>query len=150
VFAATKVTPHHLVDAWLTALNLAKVQLLVVLRDGMNGPVRTPRIESDDARTGESVVDFVQNGGAFLNLHNSMGVYPENGPYLKLVGGRYIGPVRWSGFELRWRTRSIRSRRASLRFRRRERTRRLTSEAKVHLLLRNRSDDGRPRRPGGP
>jgi hypothetical protein len=38
-----------------------------------------------------AVVRFVENGGSFLNLHNSMGLYPDNGPYLKLVGGRYIG-----------------------------------------------------------
>ena len=38
-----------------------------------------------------AVVAFVDAGGGFLNLHNSMGLYPDDGPYLKLVGGRYIG-----------------------------------------------------------
>src|ERR1043165_7697288 len=39
----------------------------------------------------QAVVDVVEKGGAFLNLHNSMGLYPDDGPYLHLVGGRYIG-----------------------------------------------------------
>lgn len=34
---------------------------------------------------------FLEAAGAFLNLHNSMGLNPPNGPSLKLVGGRYIG-----------------------------------------------------------
>ena len=34
---------------------------------------------------------FVEGGGGFLNLHNAMGLYPADGPYLDLVGGRYIG-----------------------------------------------------------
>src|SRR5262249_158476 len=36
-------------------------------------------------------VAFVEGGGGLLNLHNAMGLYPEGGPYLKLVGGKYTG-----------------------------------------------------------
>ena len=37
------------------------------------------------------VISYVENGGAFLNLHNSLGLYPKGGPYLKFMGGYYIG-----------------------------------------------------------
>src|SRR4029077_5135412 len=38
-----------------------------------------------------AVVDFVERGGGFLNLHNALGLYPADGPYLKLAAGKYIG-----------------------------------------------------------
>jgi type 1 glutamine amidotransferase len=91
-----------------------------------------------------ATVDFVHNGGAFLNLHNSMGLYPEGGPYLNLVGGRYIGhgPLERFAVEVADPDHPI--------------TRGVTGfwvadeqhtppfdESKVHLLLRNRSDDGK-------
>ena len=96
VFQATGVVPHFTFDTQaLSAANLSLVKLLVILKDGMLWPDgvgqggkykiwMTPEQE-------KAVVDFVEQGGGFLNLHNSMGLYPENGPYLKLVGGRYIG-----------------------------------------------------------
>lgn len=94
VFEATGVTPHFTVDVRaLTAENLSKIDLLVIYRDGLHRPNAdrdsnyiwmTPEQES-------AVVDFVNNGGAFLNLHNSMGLYPKDGAYLDLVGGHYIG-----------------------------------------------------------
>ena len=94
VFEATGVTPHFTVDVRaLTAENLSKIDLLVIYRDGLLRPNAdkdsnyiwmTPEQES-------AVVDFVDNGGAFLNLHNSMGLYPKDGAYLDLVGGHYIG-----------------------------------------------------------
>ncbi len=93
-FAAANVEAHFTVDVRaLTRENLARVDLLVILRDGMvwpaggDGPVRI-WMNPDQER---AVADFVHNGKAFLNLHNSMGLYPEGGEYLKLVGGRYIG-----------------------------------------------------------
>src|SRR5262249_4112798 len=39
----------------------------------------------------KAVVDFVEGGGGFLNLHNALGLYPEGGQYLKLAGGPYPG-----------------------------------------------------------
>ncbi len=94
VFEATGVVPHFTVDVnALSAKNLAMVQLLVILRDGLQRPGRdrgtnyiwmTPEQQ-------RAVAAFVENGGGFLNLHNSMGLYPPDGPYLDLVGGRYIG-----------------------------------------------------------
>jgi len=94
VFEATGVVPHFTVDVRaLSAENLAQVRLLVVLRDGLQRPMTGEKSDfiwmtPDQER---AVVDFVERGGAFLNLHNSMGLYPDDGPYLKLVGGRYIG-----------------------------------------------------------
>ena len=92
VFKATGVTPHFTVDVRaLTAENLSRVDLLVIYRDGVlrseigeNSIWMTPEQES-------AIVDYVNKGGAFLNLHNSMGLYPEDGPYLDLVGGHYVG-----------------------------------------------------------
>lgn len=93
-FNAAGIQAHFTVDYnTITASNLARVDLLIILRDGMvwpagpDGPQRIwMRPEQELA-----VKEFVHNGKAFLNLHNSMGIYPEGGEYLKLVGGRYIG-----------------------------------------------------------
>jgi len=93
-FAAAGVVPHYTVDVRaLTAENLAHVKLLVVLRDGLMRPTDDPKSfycwvtrEHEQA-----VVQFVEQGGGFLNLHNSLGLYPENGAYLNLAGGKYIG-----------------------------------------------------------
>lgn len=88
------IEPHFTVDIRaLTKENLARVDLLVILRDGMvwpagpQGPMRIWMTTDQEL----AVKEFVHNGKAFLNLHNSMGLYPEGGEYLKLVGGRYIG-----------------------------------------------------------
>jgi hypothetical protein len=69
VFDATGVVPHFTPDVHaLSAANLAKVQLLVILRDGLQRPQR-------DARThfmwmtreqAQAVAAFVQGGGGFL------------------------------------------------------------------------------------
>ena len=77
----------------LSAKNLAKVRLLVILRDGLQRPDRDSRDEFrlDDARAGAGGGRVRRAGGGFLNLHNAMGLYPPAGPYLDLVGGRYIG-----------------------------------------------------------
>ncbi len=91
---AAGVKPHFTVDvAALTAANLARVDLLVILRDGMlwpGGPSKPYTIWMTPEQE-KAVVDFVEGGKAFLILHNSMGLYPEKGPYLNLAGGRYIG-----------------------------------------------------------
>ncbi len=88
------IEPHFTVDVRaLTAENLAKVDLLVILRDGMvwpGGPQGPMRIWMNPDQE-KAVSDFVRNGKAFLNLHNSMGLYPEGGKFLELSGGRYVG-----------------------------------------------------------
>jgi len=96
LFQATGVIPHYTVDVRaITAENLAKVKLLVIQRDGMLWPDGYERDKKYQIwmtpEQEKAVVDFVDGGRAFLNLHNSMGLYPKDGPYLNLVGGRYIG-----------------------------------------------------------
>jgi type 1 glutamine amidotransferase len=93
-FAAAGVVPHFTVDVRaLSAENLERVQLLVVLRDGLQRP-RTGEKSNYVWMTPEqqeAVVRFVEGGGGFLNLHNALGLYPADGPYLKLAAGRYTG-----------------------------------------------------------
>src|SRR5262249_22713160 len=94
VFEATGVVPHFTVDVRaLSAENLGRVQLLVILRDGLQRPSRESKSHYVwmTAEQQQQVADFVANGGAVLNLHNSLGLYPAQGPYLKLMGGRYTG-----------------------------------------------------------
>jgi type 1 glutamine amidotransferase len=147
VFEAAGVVPHFSVDVRsLTAENLSKVKLLVILRDGLQRP-------TDDASTHyiwmtpeqqDAVDRYVKEGGAFLNLHNSMGLYPDEGPYLKLVGGRYIGHGPLERFQVEVVdanhpiTRGIESF-----FVADDQHTPPNDTEKVHLLLRNRSDDGK-------
>ena len=116
VFEATGVVPHFTVDVKaLSAENLSAVQLFVILRDGRQVPTTGPHREKlrvmQDPLHGEirtwmtlaqerAVVEFVERGGAFLNLHNSLGLYPPASPYLKLVGGRYIGHGPYERFRV--------------------------------------------------
>jgi len=116
VFEATGVVPHFSVDVKaLNAQNLSKVELFVILRDGRQVPRTGAGREKlrvlEDPLHGEigtwmtlaqeeAVVEFVEKGGAFLNLHNSLGLYPPAGPYLKLVGGRYIGHGPYERFRV--------------------------------------------------
>ena len=144
VFNAADVIPHFLFDVrGLTLENLSQVKLLVILRDGFIWPEgkgimwMTP--DQQDA-----VVRFVEGGGAFLNLHNSMGLYPDNGPYLKLIGGRYIG----HGPLERFRTEVVDAKHPITRgvtdfFTADEQHTPPYETNRVHLLLRNRSDDGK-------
>ena len=145
VFETTGVVPHFTVDVRaLSAQNLAKVGLLVILRDGLQRPGTDPRsnfkwMTLDQER---AVVSFVEGGGGFLNLHNSMGLYPDNGPYLALVGGRYIG----HGPLERFRVEVVDSQHPVTRgvsgfFAADEQHTPPYDEGRVHLLLRNRSDD---------
>ncbi len=93
-FAAAGVVPHFTVDVRaLSAENLERVQLLVILRDGLQRPRTGPKsnyvwMTPEQER---AVVRFVEGGGGFLNLHNALGLYPADGPYLKLAAGRYTG-----------------------------------------------------------
>jgi type 1 glutamine amidotransferase len=145
VFAATGVVPHFTVDARaLSAANLAKVQLLVILRDGLQRPHTGPKPNFVwmTPEQEKAVVQFVENGGGFLNLHNAMGLYPVDGPYLKLVGGRYVGhgPLERFRVEIVDPDHPITRGVQSFSIADEQHTPPYDS-AKVHLLLRNRSDD---------
>ncbi|MBM3735076.1 MAG: hypothetical protein FJW39_04755 [Acidobacteria bacterium] len=140
------VAPHFTVDVRaLTAENLAKVRMLVVLRDGMNWPdgVDKPYQIWMTPEQEKAVVDFVQGGGAFLNLHNSMGLYPKDGPYLDLVGGRYIGhgPLERFRVEVTDKTHPV-ARGLEDWSAADEQHTPPADESKVKVFLRNRSDDG--------
>jgi type 1 glutamine amidotransferase len=143
---AAGVTPYFTVDvAALSGENLTKVDLLVILRDGMlwpEGPDKPYKIWMSPAQE-KAVVDFVEGGKAFLNLHSSMGLYPENGPYLNLVGGKYIGHGPLERFRLEVAdpnhpiTQGISDWCAA------DEQHTPPHQPKVRLLLRNRSDDGK-------
>jgi type 1 glutamine amidotransferase len=147
VFEATDVVPYFTVDVRaLSEKNLAKVQLLVILRDGLQRPGKeastfftwmTPEQE-------RAVVSFVEAGGGFLNLHNAMGLYPERGPYLELIGGRYIGhgPLERFRVEVADPDHPV-THGVSAFFVADEQHTPRYDEGRVHLLLRNRSDDGK-------
>lgn len=146
VFEATGVTPHFAVDVRaLSAETLARVQLLVVLKDGMLWPEGNDRPYRQwmTMEQQEAVVEFVESGGGFLNLHNSMGLYPE-GPYLDLVGGRYKGHGPLERFEVEVVdaehpvTRGVRDF-----FVADEQHTPSYDSKRVRLLLRNRSDQGK-------
>ncbi len=146
VFEATGVVPHFVVDVRaLSSENLACVRLLVILRDGLQRPKTAGQadymwITPEQER---AVVEFVHRGGGFLNLHNSMGLYPDNGSYLNLVGGRYIGhgPLERFRVEVVDRghpvTRGVEDFSVAD-----EQHTPPCDERKVHVLLRNRSDEG--------
>jgi type 1 glutamine amidotransferase len=146
VFEATGVVPHFTVDVRaLSADNLAHVKLLVMLRDGLLRP-HVPGQKDFVWMTPEqeqAVVEFVHRGGAFLNLHNAMGLYPENGPFLNLVGGRYIGhgPLERFRVEVVDRDHPVTRGVANFSLADEQHTP-PCDETKVHVLLRNRSDSG--------
>jgi hypothetical protein len=147
VFEATGVVPHFTVDVRaLSPSNLARVQLLVILRDGLQRP-RTGEKSEYKWMTPEqqqAVVDFVEKGGAFLNLHNAMGLYPDDGLYLKLVAGKYLGHGPLERFRVEIVdpkhpiTRGVEPFSVAD-----EQHTPWYDTRKVHLLLHNRADDGK-------
>lgn len=145
-FAAAGITPHFTVDVRaLSAENLSHVQLLVILRDGLQRPggdgSHYPWMTAEQQ---QAVVDFVERGGGFLNLHNSMGLYPDGGAYLKLVGGRYIGHGPLERFRVEVVDRQHPITRGVENFSVADEQHTPPYDAdKVHLLLQNRSDDGK-------
>ena len=145
-FEAAGITPHFTVDVRaLSAENLSRVQLLVILRDGLQRPGgENSQYQWMTAEQQQAVVDFVQRGGGFLNLHNSIGLYPDDGAYLKLVGGRYIGhgPLERFRVEVVDREHPITRGVENFSVADEQHTPPYDAE-KVHLLLQNRSDDGK-------
>jgi|GEM_PF-340892 len=147
VFEATGITPHFAVDVRaLSASNLAKVRLLVIFRDGLQRVQRgqKPGYEWMTPEQERAVVQFVEGGGGFLNLHNALALYPADGPYLKLAGGRYIGHGPLERFRVEVVdpdhsiTRGVRAFSIAD-----EQHTPIPESGKVYLLLRNRSDDGK-------
>ncbi len=144
---ATGVVPHFTVDVnALSAKNLAEVGLLVILRDGLQRPDRDGRANYTwmTAEQEKAVVDFVEGGGGFLNLHNGMGLYPPGGRYLDLVGGRYIGhgPLERFRVEVVDPDHPV-TRGVGAFFVADEQHTPPYDHGRVHLLLRNRSDDSK-------
>lgn len=144
---AADVVPHFTVDVRaLSADNLAHVQLLVVLRDGLQRPLPEdgePYMWMTDEQQ-RAVVEFVEQGGGFLNLHNSMGLYPKDGPYLRLVGGAYTGhgPLERFRVEVLDHKHPITGGVSAFTVADEQHTP-IYDEAKVHLLLQSRSDEGK-------
>lgn len=87
----------------LSAEALSTVDLLIILRDGMNWPDgfnKPPFIWMTDAQQ-QAIWDFVNRGGGFLALHNAQGKYPPGGLYYKLFGGDYNGHPKPYKFAVR-------------------------------------------------
>ena len=147
VFQATGVVAHFTVDVRaLSAENLAHVRLLVILRDGLlrPGAKGQPDFVWMTPEQERAVVDFVERGGGFLNLHNSLGLYPENGPYLKLAAGRYVGhgPLERFRVEVVDHDHPITRGVEDFSVADEQHTPEVDAD-RIHLLLRNRSDDGK-------
>jgi hypothetical protein len=147
VFEATGVVPHFTVDVRaLSAENLARVQLLVIYRDGLQRPKDGPTANYVwmTPKQEHAVVAFVERGGAFLNLHNALGLYPEGGPYLKLAGGKFTGHGPLERFHVEVVDRSHPITRGVEDFSvADEQHAPVPDLGKVRLLLRSRSDDGK-------
>ncbi|MHB1562246.1 MAG: ThuA domain-containing protein, partial [Isosphaeraceae bacterium] len=148
VFEATGVVPHFAVDVRsLSAGNLAKVRLLVILRDGLQRPRPGADHRGDypwmTPEQERAVVEFVEKGGGLLNLHNALGLYPPGGPYLSLVGGRYTthGPLERFRVEVVDANHPI-TRGVSAFVVADEQHLPAVDEGRIHLLLRSRSDAG--------
>jgi type 1 glutamine amidotransferase len=147
VFEATGVEPHFTVDVRaLSAENLARVQLLVILRDGLQRPGKGERPDYVwmTPEQGWAVARFVEGGGGLLSLHNALALYPADGPYLQMMGGRYTGhgPLERFGVEVADRdhpvTRGVEDFSVAD-----EQHAPEYDRGKVRLLLRSRSDEGK-------
>lgn len=75
----------------LSAENLGHVDLLVILRDGMNWPDGhdKPYVQWMTDEQQQAIAEFVNGGGGFLALHNCTGIYPPDGPYYEVLAGQY-------------------------------------------------------------
>jgi type 1 glutamine amidotransferase len=129
----------------LSAKNLARVQLLVILRDGAlwprgaEGPAAiwmTPEQE-------QTIAAFVERGGGLLAVHNATGLYPAGGPYLRLLGGTYNshGPLERFRVNVLDRSHPITRGVADFEVADEQHTP-VPDREKVHLLLESRSAEG--------
>ncbi|WP_041801545.1 ThuA domain-containing protein [Flagellimonas ruestringensis] len=78
----------------LTAEALNGVDLLIFLKDGQiwhNGYEQGSQVMWMTDEQQQAIYDFVNNGGGFLALHNSHGIYPPDGLYYEVFGGNYGG-----------------------------------------------------------
>ena len=127
----------------LSAENLTKVQLLVILRDGTAYPTPSSPVTTWMTLAQEQAVsDFVQNGGGFLALHNSTGLYPPNGPYLHTLGGTYNshGPLEWFAVHVTDKAHPITQ--GVSEFEAPDEQHTPIPDASVHLILESVSEDG--------
>ena len=87
----------------LTAEALKNYDLLVFLKDGMVWPngYKADHVKWMTEAHQKAIWDFVHNGGGFLALHNSHGIYPPGGLYYKLFGGDYGGHPPPATFTIR-------------------------------------------------
>jgi len=93
VFASGGVSVEFSTDVKaLGAEQLSTVDLLMILRDGMVWPegYDRPYVVWMTPGQEKAVADFVEAGGAFLPLHNATAIYPKEGLYRRVVGGRFI------------------------------------------------------------
>lgn len=93
VFASEGVSVEFSTDVKaLGAERLSKVDLLVILRDGMVWPegYDRPYVVWMTPEQERVVADFVEAGGGFLPLHNATAIYPKEGPYRKVIAGRFV------------------------------------------------------------
>ena len=78
----------------LTAEALKDIDLLIFLKDGNiwpNGYERGSEVKWMTDAQQQAIFDFINNGGGFLALHNSHGLYPPDGPFYEIFGGDYGG-----------------------------------------------------------
>ena len=78
--------------AALTPTAIREHQLLIILRDGMNWPegYGKPYVRWMSDEQQRAIVNFVNQGGAFLPLHNATAIYPPGGPHYDLLGGEFL------------------------------------------------------------
>jgi type 1 glutamine amidotransferase len=140
------IVPYIAVDVrTLSAENLRQVQLLVMLRDGVIWPDGRDKaaVSWMTMEQQQAVVNFVEGGGGLLALHNSTALYPENGPFLKLIGGTYMGHGPLERFRVSVRDRSHPITQGVNDFEvADEQHTPTTDRTRVHLLLESRSSEG--------
>jgi type 1 glutamine amidotransferase len=129
----------------LSAENLKPIKLLAILRDGFLWPggAEGSGVSWMTPAQEKAVVDFVEAGGGLLALHNCMGLYPDDGPYLHLVGGRYTGHGPLERFAVKVVDREHPVTRGVTDYVvADEQHTPIPDAGKVHLLLESRSDEG--------
>ena len=89
--------------AALSAENLKGIDLLVFHRDGMNWPegFDKPHLVWMAPKQERAVEVFVREGGGFLPLHNSIAIYPKEGPYRRVTAGHFIHHPPVEAFSVR-------------------------------------------------